>query len=312
MSDHMIGASVAVLTSLLWSFNAVFFTIAGKRIGAISVNVYRIVLAVALLAITHLILLGTFLPMATSEQWFWIGMSGIIGLGIGDFGLFAAFVIIGPRKSLLMMALSPIFASFTALALIGETLSILAIVGIAVTISGVMLVIFERKDDVPEMNYSYSMKKLGVGLALVGAVGQGIGAAFVKKGMLLYPEAVSIEASFNLGLSATLMRMVAGMIFVLIVVLAMGKFPELRKAMKDRKGMKFTALGGFVGPYIGVTLATIAILMVATGVAQTLISLMPLFIIPIIWFMHKQKTSARGIAGAVIAVIGVAMLFLLN
>jgi len=37
---------------------------------------------------------------------------------------------------------------------------------------------------------------------------------------------------------------------------------------------------------------------------------MPVLIIPVVWIQYKQRTSLRGILGAVVAVIGVAILFL--
>jgi drug/metabolite transporter (DMT)-like permease len=46
------------------------------------------------------------------------------------------------------------------------------------------------------------------------------------------------------------------------------------------------------------------------GIAQTLLSLMPVMIIPVVWILYRQRTSWRGILGALIAVIGVAVLFL--
>jgi zinc transporter ZupT len=44
-------------------------------------------MAVGFLAVAHVVLLGTVIPNATNEHWFWLGVSGIIGLGIGDFGV---------------------------------------------------------------------------------------------------------------------------------------------------------------------------------------------------------------------------------
>ena len=114
MDLYLVGAIAAVLTSALWTINAILFTSAGKRIGAISVNAWRIFLAALLLWITHLLMTSEVFPVGTGEQWFWIGLSGIIGLGIGDFGLFASFVIIGTRRAVLIMSLSAIFASLNS------------------------------------------------------------------------------------------------------------------------------------------------------------------------------------------------------
>jgi drug/metabolite transporter (DMT)-like permease len=54
----------------------------------------------------------------------------------------------------------------------------------------------------------------------------------------------------------------------------------------------------------------VAVTYAETGVAQTLMSLMPVLIIPAVWILYRQRTSWRGILGAVIAVFGVSILFL--
>jgi drug/metabolite transporter (DMT)-like permease len=37
---------------------------------------------------------------------------------------------------------------------------------------------------------------------------------------------------------------------------------------------------------------------------------MPVMVIPVVWLLYQQKTGWRGIAGACIAIVGVAMLFI--
>ncbi len=303
MDLTLIGETAAVLTSVLWTFNSVLFTSAGKRIGALSVNAYRIVIAVLLLAAVHTISLGNLLPTALNEQWFWIGLSGIVGLGIGDFGLFAAFVVIGPRRSVLLMALSPIFATIGAYVMLGEILLPLAMIGVAITLAGIAVVVLEKEERSQEPPLPKRQKMWGVFLALVGAVGQGVGLVFAKKGMNLTNPALN-------PLSATLIRMVMGALFVWICALAAGRQRELRLALGDKKGLKYTAAGAFVGPFIGVTLSMVAVSYTQAGIAQTLMSLMPVLIIPVVWIFYGQRTSWQGIIGASVAVLGVAILFL--
>jgi len=304
MDANLIGEAAALATSTLWTFNTLLFTAASKKIGPLSVNAYRIVMAVGFLVAAHAISLGTVIPNAGNEHWFWLGLSGIIGLGIGDFGLFSAFVTLGPRRTVLVMALSPIFASLGAYLLSGETISPLAVAGMSVTLVGIVIVILEREDQSGEQAVPNGLKLRGLILALVGAVGQGIGLAISRKGINLDPNAVINP------LSATLMRMVFGALFVWIILTAMGKLPELRRAVSDRSGMKHTVAGAFIGPFMGVTLSMVAVTFTQAGVAQTLMSLMPVMIIPVVWAVNKQKTSWRGIIGAMIAVVGVAVIFL--
>jgi len=304
LDPNILGETAAVATSCLWTINSLFFTSAGKRIGPLSVNAYRIIMAVGFLVISHAILLGTIVPMATNGQWFWMGMSGIVGLGIGDYGLFAAFVTIGPRRSLLVMALSAIFASIGAYLMLGETLPTLAIVGIAITLGGVVVVILEAEERSGEAPVSKKLRSYGVFLALIGAIGQGVGLVLAKKGIYLDPGVILNP------LSATLIRMTLGASFVWIVAVAARKLPELREAIRSKEGMSNTAAGAFLGPFLGVTLSMVAVTYTNAGIAQTLMSLMPVLIIPVVWIMYKQRTSWRGMLGAAMAVVGVAILFL--
>ncbi|MDH5634435.1 MAG: DMT family transporter [Candidatus Bathyarchaeota archaeon] len=304
MDSNLVGQIAAIATSCVWTFSSILFTESVRKIGSLSLNAYRIVSAVGFLGVTHIILLGALLPAANSEQVFWLGISGIVGLGIGDFGLFAAFAIIGPRRSVLVMALSPIFASIGAFLMLGEIVSPQAILGIATTIAGVTWVVLEREHRSMEAPISRRFKIRGVLFALVGAIGQGMGLVFSKKGILLNPD-IALNA-----LSATLIRMTFGALFVWISIIAAGRFPDLRIALNRKQGMKYAVAAAFFGPFIGVTLSMVAVTFTQTGVAQTLMSLMPVFIIPVVWVLYKQRISWRGILGAAIAVIGVAILFL--
>jgi drug/metabolite transporter (DMT)-like permease len=304
LDPSLLGETAAVLTSCLWTISSVIFTSAGRKIGALSLNAYRTLVAVGFLVVAHAILFRAILPMASNAQWFWMGASGVIGLGIGDSALFAAYVTIGPRRSLLVFALAPIFASIGAYLMLGEIVPTLAIVGIALTLVGIVIVLLEREQHSGEIRLSKKLESLGVFFALIGAVGQGVGLVLAKKGIDLYPE-----MSLN-PLSATLMRMILGALSLWMVLLVAGRLPELRSALNNSKGMTQTAAAAFLGPFLGVTLSMVAVTYAEAGIAQTLMSLMPVLIIPVVWVLYKQKTSRRGVLGAVIAVIGVSILFI--
>lgn len=280
------------------------FTSAGKRVGSFGVNVFRTTIAIALLGCAHVVLLGVLLPAASNAQWFWMGLSGIVGLGIGDFGLFAAYVTIGPRRTLLVQASSPLFASVLAFFMLGEAFGLLSILGVAVTLTGIVIVLLEREEKSQETFEAKKQKTWGVFFALVSAMGQGFGAVLSKKGMY-----VGVNVAMN-PLSAALIRMLLTGLFVWVCALFAGKLPGLRKAVRDKDGIKYTAAGALVGPVIGMTLSMVALANADTGIAQTLMSLMPVIIIPVIWIIYREKTSWRGMLGALVAVIGVAILFL--
>jgi drug/metabolite transporter (DMT)-like permease len=304
MESSLIGETAAVATSCLWTIGSIFFTSAGRKIGSLSLNAYRSLIAVGFLLAAHLFFLESFLPHATYAQWFWMGLSGVVGLGIGDSGLFAAYVLMGPRRSVLVMALSPIFATVGAYLMLGEILPSLALIGIAITLGGIMLVLLEGEKHSGELPLSRKLKTYGVFFAFIGAVGQGVGLVLAKVGIY------SNSAMTLNPLSATLMRMILGAFSVFMVMLVGGRVYELRRALSNRKGMGLTVVAAFTGPFLGATFSMIAVTYAQAGVAQTLMSLSPVMIIPLVWFLYNQRTSWRGIIGALIAVLGVSILFL--
>ena len=299
------GETAAVLTSCFWTGSSLLFTSAGRRIGSFSVNAYRTTMAIVLLACTHVVLLGAVLPAASGSQWFWMGLSGIVGLGIGDFGLFAAYVAIGPRRTVLVQASSPIFAVVGAYLMLGETISPVATLGIAITLIGIAVVLLEKEESMEDRLPTRKRKTWGVLFATVSAMGQGFGVALSKRGM--YSGA---SEAMN-PVSAALIRMLLAGSFVWACALLAGKLTEVHQAAGDREGIKYAAAGAVSGPFVGMTLSMIAVAQAAAGVAQTLMSLMPVIIIPVIWLAYREKTNWRGILGAIVAIAGVAILFLM-
>jgi drug/metabolite transporter (DMT)-like permease len=69
-------------------------------------------------------------------------------------------------------------------------------------------------------------------------------------------------------------------------------------------------LGAFFGPFLGVSLSLAAIQYTETGVASTIMSIVPVLIIPPAVLIFKEKVSLRAVLGAALAVAGVALLFL--
>jgi drug/metabolite transporter (DMT)-like permease len=307
MELSLLGETAAIVTSVMWTTCSILFAYAGRRIGALSVNAIRIVMALGLLGAVHILVFGTLLPAANDSQWFYMSLSGIIGLALGDFGYFGTLVILGPRRGTLLMSLAAVFASLSGFIILGEVLSTWTIIGIAVTLSGVTWVILEREEQANEHPLSKKEKYLGVLLGLGGAAGQGIGLVVSKYGMVV----AATDENMPLDpLSATLIRMLSAAIFVWISVIVIGKLPKVLNSFKDRRAIASTFGGAFFGPFIGVWLSMVAITYALAGVSQTLMSLMPVMVIPVVWVLYKQKTTWRGIIGAVIAIAGVGILFL--
>lgn len=300
------GEAAAIMVSVLWTFTSIAFTVASRRIGPLAVNMWRMLFASGLLLIAHIALLGAPLPAANSGQWVYLGLSGVIGLAIGDLGYFGSLMIIGPRRGTLLMAINPIFSAVLGALVLSELLSLWAVAGIAVTLGGVAWVVLEREENSQEPALSTGQKALGVFAGVVGSLGQGVGLVFSKYGMINAADGAPLDP-----LSAALIRMLAAALFFFVCITVMGRLERMGWVLTDRYGMGMTVIGTMIGPFLGVWVSMVAVSHADTGVAATLMSLMPVFVIPVVWVLYRQRTSWRGVLGAVTAFAGVAILMLL-
>ena len=137
-----LGEIAALLTAVCWSGSSLVFSTATIRLGSVLVNISRLVFALVYLGI--LILAFSIRMQVSTTQMMYFGISGIIGLAVGDSFLFRAYLHIGPRLSMLVMSVAPAISAVFAWFMIDEKISLLGIAGIAITVAGVALVVYER------------------------------------------------------------------------------------------------------------------------------------------------------------------------
>lgn len=273
------------------------FAEAGRRAGAFAVNQFRITLALVFLAVlltvTGRLTTLSHLPLSGVG---WLAVSGLIGLAIGDLAYFASMVRVGPRLSSAFGALSPPVTALIAFPLLGERLSFLAFAGMALTLFGVVWLIFER----PAAPVPRGHRIQGALLGVLGAACQAVGFVLAKQGMQ-----DTIEP-----LTANAVRMAAATVGIWAVALFTSQLHLPARIFRDRTA-RLCALGAtIVGPVLGVWLSLVAARLTKTGIAATLMSTTPILILPLVMIVHKEKVTARAAFGAVLAVAGVAMIFL--
>jgi len=294
-----IGEIAALGTALCWSIGPIFFTIASRSVGANLVNRTRLVLTLILLIITHLILFGKFLPTnASLTVWFWFGLSGIIGFTVGDTFLFNAFVLIGPRLASLLMSLAPIFGTTIAWLFLKEILIWQKILAIIITLTGVSWVVLEQRNE----GQTYPNYFKGIMFGLGAAIGQALGLFFSKKGL----------ANNFPALSGNLIRILIATITIWLIPIFQGGAVDSIKKLQANAKAQLGILGGAIfGPYLGVWLSLIAVQKTYIGIASTLMALPPIFLLPLSHWIFKEKITFRAVIWTIIAIIGVALIFLL-
>ncbi len=298
MFQSHLGEAAALTTAIFWTLTAICFESAGKKVGSLAVNFIRLIIAFVLLAIFTFFTRGMLLPFdATAANWTWLLISGMIGFVIGDLFLFQAYVEIGSRISLLIMSAVPPITAITGYFLMGERITLLASVGMLVTIIGIAIVILSRNTGNNKIKLAHPIK--GLTYAFIGALGQAFGLVFSKLGM----------GSYN-PFAATQIRVIAAILGFAIVITVSKNWGKLKDAIKDRSAMKFISFGSFFGPFLGVSFTLLAVQYTATGIVSTITSISPILIIPASIMMFKEKVLPKEIFGAFISLIGVALLFI--
>jgi drug/metabolite transporter (DMT)-like permease len=290
------GEFAALLTAIFWTVPALAFENAANRIGTIAVNILRLLLGLFFLSIFTLIRRGMLLPSdASPENWKWLLLSGFVGFVFGDLFLFKSYTIIGSRFSMLIMTLVPPMTAFFSFFIIGEHLTLYHGLGMTLTFIGIAIAIFSRDSN---ERLSLKLDPKGILFALGGAVGQALGLVLSKFGMKDFDP-----------FAATQIRIIAGIVGYLVLIALLSRWRNIANAVRDRQGMAYTTLGSFFGPFLGVSFSLIAVKYTETGVASTIMALVPVFIILPAVIFNKEKVTIPEMIGAFISVGGVALFF---
>ncbi len=211
-------------------------------------------------------------------------------------------MLIGPRLSMLLMALSPVMGAFMGWVLLGETLAAAEIAGILLAVSGVAWVVADRTNaptaapDAPPRQFL-----LGILLGVGGALGQAGGLVASKQGL---------QGDFP-ALTGNLMRLVVSTLAIWLIAAMSGKVRSNFVALRAQPKAVLIILGGSVaGPLLGVWLSLIAVQNAEVGIASTLTSLSPIFLLPLTYVLFRERITPRAIAGTLLAIAGTAVIFL--
>ncbi len=298
MLKSNLGELAALGTAFCWSMSATFFELSGKRVGSLTVNFIRLITGFLFVSIFTFFTRGNLLPVdATARHWIFLSISGLIGFFIGDLFLFQSYLEVGSRISMLIMATSPPITALMGYLVFGETLSIISLLGMTITLIGIALVILGKSPEEKKIQVKYSLK--GLTYAFLGSLGQAVGLMFSKYGMGDYNP-----------FAATQVRMVAGLISFAALIFYRKKWADVKLALKNARAMVEISIGSIFGPFVGVGLSLLSLQYTSAGISSTITAIVPVTIIPISILVFKDKIKAKELLGALITVVGVGVLFL--
>lgn len=292
------GELIALLAAFLWAISSIIYSRVGIFIPPFELNLIKGLLAllfvgVALLAGQVALAVVPLLGMLA------LGLSGAVGVGLGDTAYFQSMQDIGPGRAALLKVFSPPLAALIALIFLGERLPASIWGGILLTILGVALVLSDRA---PQAMLGSGRLGRGVFYGLLAALCEAIGVVLAR--------GVLTQTGIH-PLWSTAFRLV-GAILVLLIWVAAWR-PRLlawRKLDNAPRLAGLTTAGIFMGTFLGIVLQQTALSLAAAGIVITLTTTSPLFIMILVSLIWKQPVRARALFGVLIALLGIAWLFL--
>lgn len=297
--DAFIGEIAALSSAVGFSVTSVCYTFAGRKINAVTSIAMSLPISWIIMMGIHQITLGEFFPTkATVDRWFFLSASGILAFVVSSYFMLNAFQRIGPRLTMLIASFAPVLGALLAWMFLGQTLALNSTIGIAVVIFGIIWVVAER-GKARTKHLDLDMRR-GVIYACLGTLAQATAFIFASQG---------VSGRFP-PLSATLIRITAGIIALWVFIALQRNIKSTVMIFKNDLRL-FLQLSGAAlsGPVIAGSLLMLSFQVVPVGVSTTLSHTTSIILIPIGYFVFRERITPRAIIGTIITVIGIAILF---
>lgn len=301
------GILIAFAAAVFWAISVFPFTKAGRIMSVESLNLIRLWLGTTFVFIAATISDSHFFSMfgtTHTSKWLWMSASGITALGIGDYFGLRMYAILSPRYGSVLTTFSPVMALLMGILLLNEQMNVTGILGMLITIVGVMYISLGRKErkSIPDHGHGSVFK--GIVFGLISAACNGTGLAFSKKAFVTNTN-VTLHP-----ITGSFMRFFVAAVVVTILMLLSGQLVKhVKKITIQTPHTLSTAIFGvFAGPVVAVSLALFSIQYINVAVAQTIFALVPVIALMISHFVYKEKLTVYSIAGVIVAIAGVSVL----
>lgn len=289
------GELAALGAAFLWASASLMFARAGRTMGPVALNFVKTLLGLLMLAATVFVIHGTLLPTAIDPASLgWLAFSGVVGLTVGDSAFFAAINRLGARRAMLLWALVPPTTALLAWPILDEVFGPWAVAGVTVTLLGIVWVLRERG-----AGTDGSAVWPGLGFGLIAVVCQSVGSVTAKLG------GAQLDA-----VTLTMVRLAFGTAGLMLQVFGARAFAEIRSLISNPRALLLVAAATTLATYLGLWLSMAALQLTLAGIAATLTSTSPIFVLPLTRIFTGEHVSRRAVGGAVVAVAGVAILLL--
>ncbi len=290
----------AFLTTIFFSFSAIFGRRVANHLPGTLANLCRLLLCAAVFGVwSHLFgfgISGAAFPI--------LFLSGCIGFGVGDLALFQAYPRLGTRRSMVMIqCLAAPFAALMEWAWLGHAPTWLQAGWGALILLGVGVALMPGKTDAQPTHHLTA----GICFGTLAALGQAGGAVLSRKAYAVANAAGQHFQTVGDGVNAAYQRMLGGICVtaVFFLYLKIAHNPDAARKADWPRAWPWFVGNALAGPSLGVACYQWALMTKPTNIVLPIVATTPLLVIPLAHFLEGERITRRAVIGGVIAVAGV-------
>jgi len=297
MEPHIpfLGEILALGTAITWAFAVILFKRSGETVHPIALNTYKNILA-GLLLIPTIYLFGQSLFYDAPQKDYWLLLiSGALGIGLADTFFFKSLNLLGAGLTAIVDCLYSPSIIFLAFILLGESLTLLQIIGAILIISAILAAATKKgRGSLDKRSFL-----LGLMYGALGMFTMAIGIVMIddilKRSPLLW---------------VTEIRIFGGLVILLINIALHRRRKAIVKSVMTKTGWKYTFWGSVLGTYLALIMWLGGMKYTQMSTAAVLNQTSNIFIFIFAALLLKERLTMMKVAGILLAVGGVILVIL--
>lgn len=289
----IIGYCSALGAAVAWALGSILFRRLGDHASPMGMNLVKCLIGLAYLGIV-LLCIGRD-PVGT-RVFILLGVSGLLGIALGDTFFFKALVSLGPKMTLLLATLGPVVTVILAVVFLRERLSLAAIAGITITLTGIAIVTWS---ETPVGQEARAIRLSGIFYSILSV-------AAISSSIIIAKIAIVSAPA----LQGTFIRLEWAAVGLGLWGIATRQLRPWIAPFKDPSIIRLTFIGAFVVIFGGFFLFLLSLKYIDASIATVLEATTPIWVLPMAAMMRKERIRPIEICGAILAVAGVSLILL--
>ncbi len=285
-----LGEILALATAMFWAVAVILFKKSGETVHPIALNLFKSVLATALILPTVLLIEGGTVPDFSRRDVVLLLVSGALGIGIADTLFFMMLNRLGAALSSIVDCVYSPMVIAAAMIWLGERLGWLQLVGVVLIVSAVW--------EATRMKSTGTVSRSGVGWGVLWGISamacMAVGIVMMKPILDTYSLLWVLEV-----------RLVGGIAVLLLILAFNKKRREILGTLFVKQGWGYLLSGSFIGAYLALILWVAGIKYTQASQASALNQTSNIFVFVLAGVFLKERMTKQRVIGIGLAVIGV-------